>query len=232
MDDRLAPLAGQRACRQACAPSGGVDHEQVAPGEDLAGAIAERPAGAVHRPGDAQLGEFPVIAHVHHQHVLVCGEAVGQVHEAPDAAVPVLRALHGVHGQAGPPDVPHEQRIAREHRPGLGAAAGVDEQQPDVLGPMARQVQRLQAHLAKIDHRAVVERLARELRADQRAQVHGGAGGLVQATPPGHVIGGRGGLDDVRDAHAPAARRLEVRGDVPPRVDHRGLPAFEVAHQV
>ena len=48
------------------------------------------------------------------------------------------RALLGVDREVGPGDVADEQRVAGQHRPGIGAAAAVAQQEGRVLGPVAR----------------------------------------------------------------------------------------------
>ena len=141
-------------------------------------------------------------------------------------------ALVLVDGQVGPGDVPHEQRVAGQHRPRLVAALGVDQRERGVLGPVAGRVQRAHSHAAEVELPAVVERLVVVVGRGVAMDVDGGAGRGGQAAVARHVVRVVVGLEDVVDLHARVVGQVQVLVDVEPGVHDGGHPGALVADQV
>ncbi len=157
---------------------------------------------------------------------------VGQRHQAPDARVLVACTFNGVNGEVRASDIAHEEGVSGEDGPRVIATGGVDTREARVLRAMPRQVDRLQANAPEVNHRAVGQWIMRELGICQGAHVHHGASGLMKAAAPRHVIGMCMGLDDVPNAHAVGGGGLQIRADVPLRVDDRHHAGVGVAHDI
>ena len=103
---------------------------------------------------------------------------------------------------------PTNRRVARQHRPRLVAALGVDQRERGVLGPVAGRVQRAHAHAA--ERRAPSRR--RTARGRSRAPAARWmwmrrAGRRGQPAVAGDVVGVVVGLEDVLDVHARGSAR-------------------------
>ena len=119
-----------------------------------------------------------------------------------------------------------------EQRPGRAAAAGVAQQEGGVLGPVAGGVDRLDRHVAELQHPAVGERLVRVLGLGQLVDVDRRPGRPRQPAVAGDVVGVVVGLEHVLDPHPVQARQPPVGLDVPLRVDDRGDARVAIGDQV
>ena len=86
---------------------------------------------------------FELIAAPHSEPATWPGEhldAVAELDQPPQRVEQPLGALARADGEVGPCGVADEQRVAREHEPGLVAARAVDHGEAAVLGPVAGRV--------------------------------------------------------------------------------------------
>ncbi len=146
-------------------------------------------------------------------------------------AIQVAGALLGLDREVRARDVADEQRVAGEHGHRLTAGAGPD-QEGGVLGPVARGVHGLDLDLAEAQDPAVVERFVGVLGVGEPVDVDRGAGRAGEPSVPGNVVGVVVGLEHVLDSNPVQSGKVEVWLDVPLRVDDRGDPLADVAHQV
>ena len=158
---------------------------------------------------------------------------VGQRQQLARAASGRCRARPPlVDREVGPRDVADEQRVARQDRPRLVAAPGVDERERRVLGAVAGRVQRADAHAAELELPAVVERLVLVVGRGVAVDVDGRAGGRREPPVAGHVVGVVVRLEDVLDPHADVAREAQVLVDLELRIDDRRDAAVLVPDEV
>ena len=158
---------------------------------------------------------------------------VGKAHElVVERVEDAARALLLVDGEIGAGDIADEERVAREHRPGLVRAGRVDERERGVLGAVPRRVKRPDRQRAEFELPAVVDRLVVVVGVRRVMDVYRRAGGGDEAPVAGDVVGMVVGLQDVLDAHAEVAREPQVLVDVELGVDDRGDAGVRVADEV
>ena len=153
---------------------------------------------------------------------------VGQLHElVRDAVVEHVGELVGRHADARqevrPAHVADEERVAGEHGQRLGAALRqvVDENR-NALRRVARCLDDLELHVAKLDHVAVLHLHALKLRLGSAAEMDRRAGFVPQFNVAGDEVGMEVREEDVLD-RVPAGPGVgEVLIDVSLGVDHRG----------
>ena len=158
---------------------------------------------------------------------------VGQAQEAAvERAEDPARTVGGLDGQIRARHVVDEERVARQQRPGVLAAPGVDQGEGGVLGAVSGRVNGLDAKRAKVPGGAVVEGIVlvgggrQAMHVDRRARRGG------QPAMAGDVVGVVVGLEDVLDSHAQVAGQLEVLVDVEARVDDGGHTGLVVADEI
>jgi hypothetical protein len=119
-------------------------------------------------------------------------------------------------------DIPDEEAVACQQRPGLVAAGTVDEREGGVLGAVAGGVDGPHRQRAELELEAVVEGLVLVMRRREPIDVDRRAGGGRQAAVPRDVVGVVVRLEHVADLDAETARELEVRLDLEAGIDDRG----------
>ena len=150
---------------------------------------------------------------------------VAEREQALDRLVQAARAFLLVDREVGPGDVADEERVARDHEPGLVAPARVCDEVGGVLRAMPGRRERGHRDVADRDLVAVAERLVREVDAGRRRHVDRGAGCLREPPLAGDVVGMVVRLEDVRDREAVLLGQAKIVLDVPFRVDDGGLAA-------
>jgi hypothetical protein len=158
--------------------------------------------------------------------------AVGQTQQTlGEAPVEVRRGL--LAPEVGPAHVAHEERVAGEHEPGLGAATEIGHEQRDAVRGVAGHVHHLERHVADPELPAVLHRIVGE----------GGIGGGVEVDPgpgPGrqrlvarHVVGVHVGLEDTGDGEPLAAGHGHVVVHaIAGRIHHDRLAGLGAADQI
>lgn len=141
-----------------------------------------------------------------------------------------------------PAHVPHEDEVPREEEEGLVRHRPVRHQEGEVLGGVARGVDRPDADVPHLELVPVLEEdvgeapsaLVLPVLVPLVGEVQGGPRGPGELPRPREVVGVDVGLGDGGDAEAQGLGELQVHVHVPPGVHHQGLPgggaAQEVAH--
>jgi hypothetical protein len=143
-----------------------------------------------------------------------------------------LRPLLPVDREVRARDVADEQRVARQHRPRLGTAGGVDQREGGVLGPVARCVQRPHPDAAELELPPVLDGLVVVVGLRVAVDVDRGPRRGHQPAVAGDVVRVVVRLEHVLDRHAHVPGEREVLVDVELRIDDRGDARVLVADQV
>ena len=154
-------------------------------------------------------------------------DIVGQGHDLlakaviQDAGQVLLGHVRTFLGEIRTPDVAEEERVARED--GVRLALLVAEQVGRGFHRVAWGVQDLDGHLAHLEDLAVGGDVRIEGGIGVGAEHDGGVRFLRQGHVPGDKVGVEVRLEDVHDLLSTGFRAIEVRLDLPERVDDDGL---------
>ena len=159
-------------------------------------------------------------------------DAVGELEQPVQRVVEPLGALGCAHREVGPGGVADEERVARQHEPGLTAARGVDHGEAAVLGPVAGRVDHAQRDRADLDRVAVDHRIVRIVDLGQRMDADRDAVLEREPAVPGDVVGVRVRLDRADDPDAAPLGLLEQWLDRERRIDEHCDAGFFVSHEV
>ena len=135
--------------------------------------------------------------------------------------------------KVGAADVADEQRVARQHRVGVGLVGGVVDDERDRLRRVTRSLERLECHArAQLQHVTIRQGLERKLRLSARAEADRRADLITQLEMSRDEIGMEVGQDRVANLEPLLLRIGDVLVDVTLRVNDRSDPASLVRHEV
>ncbi len=125
-------------------------------------------------------------------------------------------------GEIGAAHIADEERVAGQHRVGLGRTFEIGDQDRDAFEGVARRLQEAQDAVAEAQFVAIVHRDMRERGAGLGAQINVRAGERCQLLVAGNEIGVQVSFNHVGDAEAVFDGVFDVDADVALRIHHGG----------
>ncbi len=159
-------------------------------------------------------------------------DRVSEVEQPVERMEQLLRSLARFDGQIRSGRISDEERVAREHEPGLGSAREVAHDDAAMLWTMAWRVQTARDHVAQGDFIPVLDRVVRV--GGLRCGVNRDRDAELESQSPvaRHMVCVRMRLEDAHDPDTPLGRLVDVLLDRERRIDDYGGAGSLVSDEI